>query len=33
VVIGIAIIGLIGFGIELVMRMAERWLIPWKGKD
>jgi taurine transport system permease protein len=32
VVIGIIIIGLIGFGIELVMRWLERGLIPWKGK-
>ena len=32
VVIGIIIIGLIGYGIELIMRAAERWLIPWKGK-
>ena len=32
VVIGIVIIGLIGFGIEIAMRLAERWLIPWKGK-
>ena len=32
VVIGIIIIGLIGYAIELVMRAAERWLIPWKGK-
>ena len=32
VVIGIAIIGLIGTAIELMMRWIERWLIPWKGK-
>ena len=32
VVIGIIIIGLIGFAIELVMRWLERGLIPWKGK-
>lgn len=32
VVIGIIIIGLIGFGIELAMRAGERTLIPWKGK-
>ena len=31
VVIGIVIIGLIGYGIELLMRWAERRLIPWKG--
>ena len=32
VVIGIIIIGAIGFAIEMFMRMLERWLIPWKGK-
>ena len=32
VVIGIIIIGIIGYAIEIVMRMLERWLIPWKGK-
>jgi len=32
VVIGIVIIGLIGFGIEILMRMLERKLIPWRGK-
>ena len=32
VVIGIVIIGLIGFAIEILMRMLERRLIPWRGK-
>ena len=32
VVIGIVIIGIIGYGIELLMRFAERRLVPWKGK-
>ena len=32
VVIGIIIIGVIGFTIEIAMRLLERWLIPWKGK-
>jgi taurine transport system permease protein len=32
VVIGIIIIGAIGFAIEMAMRLLERWLIPWKGK-
>lgn len=32
VVIGIAIIGLIGYVIEILMRILERQLIPWKGK-
>ena len=32
VVIGIIIIGAIGFAIEMLMRALEAWLIPWKGK-
>ena len=32
VVIGIIIIGIIGYSIEMVMRLLERWLIPWRGK-
>ncbi|WP_419911403.1 ABC transporter permease [Hoeflea sp.] len=32
VVIGIIIIGIIGYIIEIFMRYLERWLIPWKGK-
>lgn len=32
VVIGIIIIGLIGFAIEVMMRLIESWLIPWRGK-
>lgn len=32
VVIGIIIIGVIGYAIEIFMRFMERWLIPWKGK-
>ena len=32
VVIGIIIIGLIGYGIELIMRWLEKVLIPWKGR-
>ena len=32
VVIGIIIIGLIGYAIEMFMRFMERMLIPWKGK-
>jgi taurine transport system permease protein len=32
VVIGIIIIGLIGYALELVMRWLERILIPWKGR-
>lgn len=32
VVIGIIIIGAIGFAIEMAMRRLEAWLIPWRGK-
>lgn len=32
VVIGIVIIGLIGYAIELIMRRLEAILIPWRGK-
>ena len=33
VMMGIVIIGLIGFGIDILMRKAEVWLVPWKGKS
>ena len=33
VIMGIILIGVIGFGIDLLMRMAERWLVPWKGRS
>lgn len=32
VIVGIIIIGVIGFSIEVLMRRAEKRLIPWKGK-
>lgn len=32
VIMGIILIGIIGYGIDIVMRYAERILIPWKGK-
>jgi taurine transport system permease protein len=32
VLMGIILIGIIGFGIDVLMRMAERFLVPWKGK-
>ena len=32
VILGIVLIGAIGFGIDLLMRWAERRLVPWKGK-
>lgn len=32
VIIGIIIIGVIGYGIDVLMRMAEDKLVPWKGR-
>ncbi len=32
VIMGIILIGIIGFGIDILMRMAESVLVPWKGK-
>ena len=32
VLMGIILIGVIGFGIDILMRWAERLLVPWKGK-
>lgn len=32
VLMGIILIGIIGFGIDVLMRWAERWLVPWKGR-
>ena len=32
VIIGIIIIGVIGYMIDVLMRMAERRLVPWKGR-
>jgi len=32
VIMGIVLIGVIGFGIDMLMRWAERVLVPWKGK-
>ncbi|MAC79313.1 MAG: taurine ABC transporter permease [Rhodobacteraceae bacterium] len=32
VLMGIILIGVIGFGIDMLMRWAERLLVPWKGK-
>ncbi|MEM9602234.1 MAG: ABC transporter permease subunit [Pseudomonadota bacterium] len=32
VIMGIILIGVIGFGIDLLMRWAENLLVPWKGK-
>jgi len=32
VIMGIVLIGVIGFGIDILMRKAEKWIVPWKGK-
>ncbi|MEN0041755.1 MAG: ABC transporter permease [Pseudomonadota bacterium] len=32
VIIGIIIIGVIGYGIDVLMRVAENKLVPWKGR-
>lgn len=32
VVMGIILIGVIGYGIDILMRWAERHLVPWKGR-
>lgn len=31
VLMGIILIGIIGFGVDMLMRRCERWLVPWKG--
>ena len=33
VLMGIILIGIIGFGIDMLMRYAERVLVPWKGRS
>jgi len=33
VLMGIILIGVIGFGIDILMRRAESWLVPWKGRS
>ena len=32
VIMGIILIGAIGYLIDILMRLAESWLVPWKGK-
>lgn len=32
VIMGIILIGVIGYTIDILMRRLENWLIPWKGK-
>ncbi len=33
VIMGIILIGIIGYGIDILMRRAERFLVPWKGRS
>lgn len=33
VIMGIILIGIIGYSIDILMRKAEDWLVPWKGKS
>ena len=33
VIMGIVLIGIIGYGIDILMRVMERWLVPWKGRS
>ncbi len=32
VIFGIIVIGIVGFAIDMLVRMLERWMVPWKGK-
>lgn len=32
VIIGIILIGIIGISMDIMMRLIESWLIPWRGK-
>ena len=32
VIVGIILIGIIGFLIDICIRFLESWLVPWKGK-
>jgi len=32
VIMGIVLIGVIGYGIDILMRISENYLVPWKGK-
>ena len=32
VIMGIVLIGVIGYAIDILMRLAENYLVPWKGK-
>ena len=33
VIMGIILIGIIGYGIDILMRIAEKTLVPWKGRS
>ena len=33
VIMGIILIGVIGYGIDILMRRAETYLVPWKGRS
>ncbi len=33
VIVGIILIGIIGYSIDILMRRAENWLVPWKGRS
>ncbi len=33
VIMGIVLIGIIGYSIDILMRKAENWLVPWKGRS
>jgi taurine transport system permease protein len=33
VIMGIVLIGIIGYSIDILMRHAENWLVPWKGRS
>ena len=32
VIMGIVLIGIIGYAIDILMRISENYLVPWKGK-
>ncbi|NNK77928.1 MAG: ABC transporter permease subunit [Litoreibacter sp.] len=33
VIMGIILIGIIGYGIDILFRQAEKYLVPWKGRS
>jgi taurine transport system permease protein len=32
VIMGVIVMGIVGYGFDLIMRLLEKKLIPWKGK-